>query len=271
MSKSDKKTGTLEWANKTINIAAGCEHNCRYCYAREMLVDRFKTIKAEDWKAMKVDFEKVNQNRPKYDGVVMMFSSHDWTPSIINDSIAVLKRVLDAGNNVLIVTKPHWSVITVLCNVITEYKQQVEFRFTIGSTRNEVLQFWERNAPLFEERIACLQYAFEHGYRTSVSCEPFLDGRVNNVYNACIQYITESFWIGMLNKFDQRCQLDDITPDEKIAFVDPLRECLETSGLRAVYFEMRNRDKVRWKDTFQSFIETVARPMQMRRIRERRI
>ena len=36
------KTGTKEWAKSNLNFQLGCEHGCRYCYAREMAVNRFK-------------------------------------------------------------------------------------------------------------------------------------------------------------------------------------------------------------------------------------
>ena len=28
---TQKKTGVQEWAEKSVNIQYGCEHNCRYC------------------------------------------------------------------------------------------------------------------------------------------------------------------------------------------------------------------------------------------------
>ena len=34
-------TGTQEWAASNVNIQDGCEHDCRYCYAKTMAI-RFK-------------------------------------------------------------------------------------------------------------------------------------------------------------------------------------------------------------------------------------
>ena len=67
-----KKTGTREWAETTLNIARGCEHNCRYCYARHMLVERFNHIKPEDWTTMQVNQKVIDARQGKKQGTVMI-------------------------------------------------------------------------------------------------------------------------------------------------------------------------------------------------------
>ena len=62
-----------------------------------------------------------------------------------------------------------------LCDDLREYKKNMLFRFTIGSMNNEILSFWDQYAPLYEERKQSLEFAFNAGYRTSVSVEPMLD------------------------------------------------------------------------------------------------
>jgi DNA repair photolyase len=41
-------TGTQEWAASNVNIQDGCEHDCRYCYAKTMAI-RFKRATAKSW------------------------------------------------------------------------------------------------------------------------------------------------------------------------------------------------------------------------------
>ena len=60
---------------------------------------------------------------------------------------------------------------------------------------NEVLKFWEPGAPSFDERIACLKYAYEAGYATSISCEPMLDDKIDLVIDAVRPDVTHSIWI----------------------------------------------------------------------------
>jgi len=248
------KTGTKEWAEKNINIAKGCSHNCRYCYAREMLIERFRLVRADEWPKMKVDQAKVDKAYRKSKGRVMLFSSHDWTPEIMSEGLCVLRKLLEAGNQVLIVSKPHWQVITLICESYQEYKEQLEFRFTIGSIKDDVLAFWDRNAPNFTERLSCLEYAFHKGYKTSVSCEPFLDAFVAHIYDACIAYITESFWIGKLNQFDKRVQLDDVNKQQYKTYVEPLKNCLTKTVIKAIYKTMKDKPKVQWKDSIRKML-----------------
>ena len=60
-------------------------------------------------------------------------------------------------------------------------REQLLFRFTVGSAKDDVLSFWEPGAPTFAERMASLELAWAHGYQTSVSCEPMLDGHIEDV------------------------------------------------------------------------------------------
>ena len=119
-----KKTGTREWAQKTVNIATGCEHDCRYCYARHNAAYRFKRVKADDWPNMVVNPASVNKRYGKYKGVVMFPSTHDITPSILRECCDTLVALLRAGNQVLIVTKPHWECITILNAKLSHYKER---------------------------------------------------------------------------------------------------------------------------------------------------
>ena len=125
----------------------------------------------------------------------MFPSTHDITPSNLSYAIQHLHNILSAGNEVLIVTKPHLEVIERLCKEFADYKDKILFRFTIGSKNSEILKFWEPNATSYEERKASLIYAFENGFQTSLSCEPMLDDNVEGIVNDLQDYISETIWI----------------------------------------------------------------------------
>jgi len=250
------KTGVKEWTGvdgASVNIQRGCEHDCRYCWARANAV-RFRQCRAEHWPLPVIDNAKVDKPRKKkYTGIVMFPTTHDITEANLSQYLCVLRKLLDAGNKVLIVSKPHWQCITVICEAYEEYKEQMEFRFTIGSGRNDLLKFWEPHAPGFLERLSCLQYAFEKGYKTSVSCEPFLDPYPWYTYEACSEFITESFWVGKLNKFGHRVDVSLIDPADVVRFVEPLQKCLSDIVIRQIHRTM-TPDKfplVRWKDSIR--------------------
>ena len=75
----------------------------------------------------------------------------------------MLRKLLAAGNEVLIVTKPHLECVERLCRELAAYKEKIVFRFTIGAMDDELLAFWEPGAPAFAERLAALKHAHAAG------------------------------------------------------------------------------------------------------------
>ena len=145
----------------------------------------------------------------------MFPTAHDITnnPWVRDPCFAVIQSILNRGYDLLIVTKPELEVIQLFCEIFRDYRDMIELRFTITSADEELLKFWEPNAPNFTERLACLEYAYKTGFATSVSCEPYLDPYVVYTYSACKPYITDSFWVGKLRGFTNRVKLDDATPE----------------------------------------------------------
>lgn len=239
-----------------MNIQRGCEHDCRYCYARYNAVDRFKRCEAQHWRFPCIDEAKVDRpHKKKYPGRVMFPTTHDITNANISQYMCVLRKLLDAGNDVLIVSKPRWSCITILCETLTEYKEQITFRFTIGSAKNEILKFWEPNAPNLTERLSCLHYAFLKGYKTSVSCEPMLDGWPQHVYLACEEWVTDKIWFGKLRNIISRVDVDKTSMEEMFDYVQPVIDAQKDSMIFRYVEQMKNWPKVEWKDSIKEVIE----------------
>jgi len=201
MSKCDKykiTSGTKEWADTNVNCYFGCSNDCRYCYAKKMAI-RFKRKTENNWKIMIPNEKVITKNFKKRQGRIMFPSSHDITPKSLDNCIIVLKRLLKAGNEVLITTKPNYSCIKKICDSITDYISLIQFRFTITSLNNELLKFWEPNAPSYEERFESLKYAYHAGFKTSVSIEPFLDKNPIPLIRQLSPYVSESIWLGKMN------------------------------------------------------------------------
>ncbi len=62
-----------------------------------------------------------------------------------------------------------------------------------------MLKFWEPNAPSFEERLRSLKYAYDKGYKTSISIEPFLDKDPYVLVEKLMPFTSKSIWIGKMN------------------------------------------------------------------------
>lgn len=242
--------GTTEWANKNINISKGCLNNCKYCYANSMGV-RFKQHAATEWQHETITYNDSPKYDKLYDGRIMFPSTHDITPNTINATIDALERLLSSGNKILIVTKPRFECVKSLCDKFDLYKEQITFRFTIGSVNNEVLSFWEPNAPSFEERLETLVYAFYSGFKTSSSIEPFLDNEVEILIETLRPYITDSIWIGKANQL--RLNLTNNGYNDLITKkrADNLIELYSTDYKFDLYNTYKNDPLIKWKDSLK--------------------
>ena len=207
--------GTKEWAKSNVNCVSGCSNDCCYCYAKAMAI-QYGRKTSETWKNEVVNTKKAGKGYRKRKVVVMFPSSTDITPNTIDASLEVLKKLLKAKNEVLIVSKPHLEVIKVLCAELKEYQEHILFRFTIGSANTDTLKLWEPGAPSFEERLSALRYAYQHGFSTSISLEPTLDLFPEKVVDKVYDMVTNDIWIGLPNMLNQRLKMNGYGEDEQI-------------------------------------------------------
>ena len=245
------KRGAGEWAPATYNIGSGCSHDCRYCYARE-IADRFHRIASpEAWKCeqLKDPLPRI----PKSDGMVMFPSTHDITPFYLPTAIATLKALLEKGNEVLIVTKPHLECIVRLCGELATHKENILFRFTIGTLDHQLAAFWEPGAPTPTERASCLQYAFNEGFQTSVSMEPMLAGTEDAIatFHTLAPWVTDKIWLGKMNKVNRRVTR---TTREIAQACQRIRELQSDQAILDLVHRLGDHAQVAWKDSIQDVI-----------------
>jgi len=245
--------GVGEWAGYSYNIGVGCEHNCLYCYARADAFRYGNICKPSDWGKEKVNIFKQDINA-KVDKRVMFPSTHDITPNYLNIYLKTLKNILKAGNEVLLVSKPNVKCIEKICDKLTAYKDKMEFRFTIGTLNEQVSKFWEPGAPLPDERIEALNYAFNSGYKTSVSIEPMLEGyeEAHAVFRKVETMVNKTIWIGLMNLPRQRV---DVSIQKNKDAVDKILELQTDENIMKLYRELKDEPKVRWKDSIRKVIK----------------
>jgi len=249
-----KGSGVWQWADESINFQTGCEHGCLVCYAKEMSV-RYKQSTKDNWENSRIRQEDVNRKKCMYNNKVIMFpSSHDITPNNIEEAMIVLRKILDADNEVLIVSKPHYDCIKKICDTFTDFKDKMLFRFTIGSYDNNVLKFWEPNAPSLNERMKSLKYAFNSGYNTSVSCEPMMDNEVDKVIDAVRPYVTETIWIGKVNLLWSRLNRNTDMNDEIVNKATELGQWQSDDNIKLLYDKYKNDPMIRWKESIEKVV-----------------
>ncbi len=250
--KSIQASGTREWATENVNFCHGCSNACIYCYARHMAVTRFHRMSHDNWQNEVVREKEVRKKRKRIVGQVMVPSTHDITPESIDAVETVLLKLLEAGNDVLIVSKPQLECIKRLCNSLQPYKDQILFRFTIGFLRERTRRFWEPNAPTYKERLNCLRMAYELGFQTSVSAEPLLEPwRAKELVDGLRPYISHSLWIGKLNCL--RTQTRWLYPDGHPE-IDRLEEWQTDQKVREVYETLKDDPLVRFKDSYKKVL-----------------
>lgn len=241
--------GTKEWADSNVNICFGCSNNCRYCYAKKMAI-RFKKKTVNTWKIMEPNIKKINKRYGKRKGRVMFPTSHDITKEILESCLLVLTKLLKAGNETLITTKPCFHCVQKICEVLRPYRNLIQYRFTITSQDNELLRFWEPCAPSFEERFKALQHAFKRGYKTSISIEPFLDKDPFKLVQKLSPFVSESIWIGKMNYITSKGISDTERP-----FYEAIRKINNKENLTRIIQRARDfKDKVRIKDSILNYL-----------------
>jgi len=245
-------TGTYEWADHNENIQRGCSHNCKYCFAAAN-AHRFKTLPRVDWHTESLTPNAERAKYPKRHGVIMFPSAHDITPGNLAACTRFLKLMLDAGNQVLIVSKPHTGCIAHLVEALASYRDQVMFRFTLGTMDVEISRFWEPGAPAPHERLDALRLAHGAGFRTSVSAEPLLGGleTARSVLDAVRPYVTDTVWVGKLNR--PRNRVDMKSPQNCLA-IEAIEAAQSDANVLALYAALKDDPVVRWKDSIMHVV-----------------
>ncbi|MCK4822725.1 hypothetical protein KA005_43580 [bacterium] len=248
-------SGTKEWADYNVNCVKGCANDCRYCYAK-LMAKRFHRATEETWKDMEIREDILTKIFRKYPGRVMFPSSHDIVdiPDIKKACLTVLKNLLDADNEVLVTMKPSLNVTKDIVARFGEFKETIQFRFTITSNNNATLSFWEPNAPSYDERVESLLLAYKEGYKTSVSVEPFLDTDPVPLVKDLSPFITESIWIGPMNHMPRKnIQSKDIPEYNRI------RAAKNIDNLQRIHDELVDIPKIRFKDSMRIKLGLAAR------------
>lgn len=247
------KTGTKEWAEDKQNIITGCEHDCLYCYAKANAL-RYKQIKDEkEWRKPKLRFKALDKKPYKKKGRIMFPTTHDIPIRFIDDTIDFLKKWLALGNEFLIVSKPHFDCINKLTHELERWKDQITFRFTIGSTDDDTLLFWEPGAPDFMERLRSLKVAYTRGFNTSVSCEPYLDKTIVALVMFVMPYITDTVWIGKMNRIADRVNTRGWGVKEH-QYLSRVTESQTNEQIDAIYEVFKDNEKVKWKDSIKRIL-----------------
>lgn len=218
-----KKKGNLgwkEWVDKTVSLQVGCENNCKYCWARVLGHRRGYVPVWDDWEKPR-DKKQPDFLRVKY-GVVGFPGTHDIHESNLEKSIKTIKILVDYGNNVILVTKGLNLIVSKLIDALCMYKDKVEFRFSFSTNYDDLIKKLEGNSPLYKEKKFALQLAFQRGFRTSISMEPYISSNLVEIINDLKEFVSSKiFFVGVMNhrtslgyRYDEIKELEYLYTDE---------------------------------------------------------
>jgi hypothetical protein len=217
---------------------------------------RFKRCTPETWRTENFKEMWFNKNYPVKEGRLMYPSTHDITPEFLSEHISFLEKILNSGNSVLIVTKPHLECIREICSKLAPFRDNILFRFTIGSANSDVLAIWEPGAPSFEERLESLQYAFDLGFETSVSCEPMLDDKPTTLTWHVLPYVTDAVWLGKANFLIRRMRMNGITDPNHYRRAEELVKWQNDNlNIESLYNTFCNNPRVKWKESLKKVLK----------------
>ncbi len=246
----------IGWGDRA-NAFNGCSRDCLYCYAKYFRCYRFRQIPAEQWSQMKlkpgITAKKWPKPNPRW-GRYMFPTAHDITnnPWVRDPCFAVIQSILQQGYEILIVTKPEFEVIKLLCLIFRQYREKIELRFTITSADEKLLKFWEPNAPSFRERFFALKHAYLCKFKTSVSIEPFLDNNPIPLIKRVAKFC-DTIWIGPMNYIEEfvKENVKEAGQSWPVGF----EERYSFENLYSIYQVIKKYPQIRFKDAFLNEIE----------------
>ena len=248
--------GENSWGCNTCNFIYGCRNDCKYCNQKSYSV-RVGRKTRENWKDEVVNPNYKNWEIKYYDGKFMFPQSHDISPQHIDENIFMMRRILEKGNQIFCVTKPHLVCVKRICSEFYNYRDTLHLCFTIGSTNSDTLKFWEPgDSTTFEERLESLKLGYDLGFKTSVSSEPLLDSNIDGLVKKLTPYITHHLWIGKMNQPKQNLGMNGYSNDpETMERVEELIRFQNNPEIIQYYYEKyKDNPKVEWKETYRKEI-----------------
>lgn len=263
------KFGTKEWADQNFNSHYACLYACWNCYAWNEAYQRQRHY-WEDWGVMMTKRSIWNKKWKKRENNywIMYPTTHDILPEIMNECFQVIQNMLDANINVLWVTKPCKRVVKGLIKRFPEYRKghpRIKIRMTIGTDDDMQLSFWEPKAPSFQERYESLKIAFEAGYETSVSCEPFYPcllskGSQSEIENfekfvlKLLPYVKETIWIGIMNHIPVMRQRGENLTEFQKYLIFSLKNFYNYDNIKYLIRKFYKIKKIRWKESIKKIV-----------------
>jgi DNA repair photolyase len=116
------------------------------------------------------------------------------------------------------------------------------------------LRFWEPNAPDYQERKKSLVYAFNNGYKTSISCEPMLDNNVKAIIDDLSEYVTDAIWLGKMNFVIRRLKTNGLNNEITLEAANQILLWQSDDEIKKLYEKFKDNPKIKWKESIKKVV-----------------
>lgn len=191
----------------SLNPYSGCAFSCRYCYVREMPMQKFKGIPWGEWLNIKTNaaenYRKEIMKLRKKDNPVNIFMSSATDPyQPVERTASITRGILQE----MIDNPPDFLQIQTRSPLITrdiellltlQEKCEVLVSMTIETDREDIKQIFAPNAPGIKLRLKAMKEIHDAGITTQASISPVLPFTPD--FPKALERIVDHIWIDTLS------------------------------------------------------------------------
>lgn len=160
----------------TVNVSAGCTHNCIYCYSKGYSIyPGDNSIEIYENMAMKIA-DELKRKRKKPQAVYFCPSCDPFqpVPQVQQAAFEVMKVLLENNVGIQFVTKGNIS--EQIIDLFKKHNSKIAGQIGLISVDDKILNVFEPNAANAKQRINQLKNIIKIGVQMSVRCDPMIYG-----------------------------------------------------------------------------------------------
>lgn len=191
----------------SLNPYSGCAFSCKYCYVREMPIQKFKEIPWGEWIDLKINAAENYHNEilklRKQNKPVQLFMSSATDPyqpieRKAEITRAILKEMIDHPPDMLQI-QTRSPLVTRDLDLLIQLKNKCRLlvSITVETDREDVKRLFTPYAPGIKLRINALKEIHDHGISTQASISPVLP--FTRDFPNTLKGITNHIWIDTLS------------------------------------------------------------------------
>lgn len=191
----------------SLNPYSGCAFSCRYCYVREMPIQKYKDLPWGEWVDIKTNAADNYRNelknlrrRNKPINIFMSSATDPYQPIERNATITrgILEEMIESPPDFLQI-QTRGPLIVRDIDLLVKLKEKCELvvSMTIETDREDMKRLFAPYAPGIKLRIKALKKIFDSGIPTQASISPVLPFTPD--FPKVLNGIVDSIWIDTLN------------------------------------------------------------------------